>query len=240
MCISLAELPLKSIDFLCGTSSTDLPAVPEPDPLNLILYLPASLNRIHVEKFIYNQFKTKHGAEIRYYMPYLLSMENSGGEVISAAGFRPACKENLFLEQYLDEPVETLLSGYFEKNINRNLVIEVGNLASDCPGSSRLMIMAMTCLFEQQGFEWVVMTGTNELVNIFRNLDLQPVPLTPAEANRLNEEQHSWGSYYTHNPQVMTGNIKTGHKELSKTANYLQFISSIRALNLSKCSQDRS
>lgn len=235
MCISLAELQLNSIDCFRDVFPTELYILPRPEPLNLILYLPASLNRLHVESFIYNQFKLKHGAEIRYFMPYLLSLENSNKEVISAAGFRPACNENLFLEQYLDESVETLLSGFFRRSIQRESIIEVGNLASDCPGSSRLMIMSMTSLFEQQGFEWVVMTGTNELLNIFRNLKLQPIPITQAEASRLCDKQSNWGSYYTHDPRVMAGNIRKGHRELIKSKHYRKFINSLRALNLSEC-----
>lgn len=237
MCISLAELPLKSIDIFWENFSPDSQLSPQSDPLNLVLYFPSSLNRVHVESFIYNQFKLKHNAEISQYMPYLLSLENANHEVLSAAGFRPSCNEQLFLEQYLDEPIEMLLSGYFGEKIYRNSIIEVGNLASDCPGSSRLMIMAMTCLFDQQGFEWVVMTGTNELLNIFRNLQLQPLPLTPAEASRLNKEQDKWGSYYTHDPQVMTGNIKAGHEELFKSNYYRQFISNLHTFSLPGCAQ---
>jgi len=156
---------------------------------------------------------------------------------LSASGFRPACGEQLFLEKYLDEPVESLLSRQIGKNINRRSVIEVGNLASDCPGSSRLMIMAMNCLFDQQGFGWVVMTGTNELLNIFTNLQLEPLLLVQAEAYRLDDEQYDWGRYYTHCPRVMAGNVKSGHQELSKSAHYQQFINSLHVFNLPPCTK---
>ena len=240
MSISLAEFPSASVNFYRDESSSCVRVLPQPEPLNLILYLPSSLNRNKVESFIHRQFKLKHEAEIRHYMPYLLSLEDSSQTVLSAAGFRPACSEKLFLEKYLDEPVERLLSNRLGNNIDRFQIIEVGNLASDCPGSSRLMIMAMTCLFDQHGFEWVVMTGTNELANIFRNLELAPIMLARAEASRLDDEQYDWGKYYAHDPQVMTGNIKSAHQELSRSIHYRNFINSLQAFNLSPCSKKNS
>lgn len=236
MSISLAELPSGSVDFCRNKTSPVFHVLPRPEPLNLVLYLPSSLNRFNVESFIRRQFRLKHDAEIKYFMPYLLSLENSNRTVFSAAGFRPACDERLFLEKYLDEPVESLLSRQFGLDIHRSSVIEVGNLASDCPGSSRMMIMAMTCLFNQQGFDWVVMTGTNELLNIFTNLELEPTLLVPAEASRLDNEQFDWGRYYTHDPSVMAGNVKSGHGKLSTSIQYRHFIDNLRAFNLPPCS----
>ena len=237
MSINLAELPQSSIDFYSERSIPGIQLSPQPNPLSLILYLPVSLARDNVELFIKQQFRLKHGALIKHYMPYLLSLENSDNQVLAAAGFRPACKDELFLEQYLDKSVEHYLQLKLGEKIQRSSIIEVGNLASDSPGSSRLMIMAMTCLFDQQGFEWVVMTGTNELINIFKNLSLKPVPLAHARASCLKEEQFNWGSYYTHNPRVLAGNIKNGHKKLLQSNHYRQFINSLCACNLPPCTK---
>src|SRR5690606_3444027 len=103
------------------------------------------------------------------------------------------------------------------------------------PGSSRLMIVVMTYLFNQRGFEWVVMTGTNELLNIFANLQLDLHLLARAEAEKLGDGQTDWGSYYTHNPRVMTGNVKRGHQKLIESDFYLNFIHSDHTADLHFC-----
>ena len=236
MSISLAELPSAYTGGSDENLYSQICLLPQPEPLSLKLYLPSSLRRRAVESFIFRQFRLKHGASIRHFMPYLISLEEMRGGVLSAAGFRPACENRLFLEKYLDIPVEKAISLHTSEQIERLSVIEVGNLASDCPGSSRLLIMAMTYLFNQQGFEWVTMTGTNDLINIFRNLQLNIFFLGRADAKRLANEQNDWGRYYTHNPQVMAGSISDGHHQLSKSAHYLTFISSLHTFNLPPCS----
>lgn len=240
MSINLAELPSASAGYSKENIYKQICLLPQPHPLSLKLYLPSSSKREIVESFIHKQFKLKHGASIKHYMPYLLSLESCSGSVLSAAGFRQACDHRLFLEMYLDEPVEKTISKYTNEYIERSSLIEVGNLASDCPGSSRLMIMAMTCIFNQLEFKWVAMTGTKELANIFRNLRLIPIILVDAEASRLASERNEWGQYYSHCPQVMAGDIRYAHQQLCKSVHYQKFINSLNTFNLPPCSKKKS
>lgn len=238
MSINLAEFPSGLVSYYQNNlSEPQLQGLPRPEPLNLKLYFPSSKQRTHVEEFISRHFYRKHGAHIRHYMPCLLALENSGGDIFSATGFRVASGEQLFLENYLEVPIEKILAQKTGNIINRDSVIEAGNLASGNSGSSRLMIMAMTYLLDQKGFEWVVMTGTNELLNIFRNLDLELEILERAEVRCLaDNEQLEWGTYYSKCPHVMTGNVRLGNSRLMKSIAYRNFISSLRGINLPPCS----
>ncbi len=237
MSINLAVLPSAAVAYYQSGHMPDVRGLPRPEPLYLNLYRPDGDERVHVEAFVRDRFMVTHHADIKHYHPYLLSLETAAGTVLATAGFRPACNADLFLEQYLDNPVEVLLSGLFSRDIDRASIIEVGNLASDCPGSSRLLIMAMTWLFQMHNLEWVVMTGTHDLMNVFKNLDLEPAMITEARACRLGEHQHDWGHYYDKRAYVMAGNILDGHQRLLQSRAYHNFIQSLESIQFSKCGQ---
>jgi hypothetical protein len=60
------------------------------------------------------------------------------------------------------------------------------------------------------GFSWVVFTGADTVMNVFRYLQLSPLPVCPADPLLLGATRHEWGSYYDHHPQVMVGRIRDG------------------------------
>ena len=59
-----------------------------------------------VEAFIAQRFLAMHGAQITVFMPQLLVLFDDQGAVQAAVGMRDAGCERLFLEYYLDHPVE--------------------------------------------------------------------------------------------------------------------------------------
>jgi hypothetical protein len=60
------------------------------------------------------------------------------------------------------------------------------------------------------GFTWVVFTGADTVMNVFRYLGLTPRALCPADPLLLGDARHEWGSYYAHDPYVMAGRIEDG------------------------------
>lgn len=162
------------------------------------------------EAFIAQRFLKAHGAEIRSFMPQLFGMSNAAGELCAAAGVRLAYDEPLFLERYLDQPIEPLICATAQCQVDRANIVEVGNLAASDTGSARLSIIAITYLLAMGGLEWVAFTGNVGLVNSFLRLGLKPVTLCEADPARLGVERHSWGSYYESKPWVHVGNIRAG------------------------------
>ncbi|OPK01185.1 thermostable hemolysin [Pseudomonas veronii] len=172
--------------------------------------LPQDPQRPAFEAFIQQRFRIAHGADIRHFMPQLFGVSQANGELCAVAGVRLASAEPLFLERYLDHPIEELISAAASQPVDRRAIAEVGNLAASDTGSARLSIIAITWLLAMAGLEWVAFTGNIGLVNSFHRLGLKPVTLCAADPQRLGDERHHWGSYYESQPWVHVGNIRAG------------------------------
>jgi len=172
--------------------------------------LPGSTLRETFEAFIQERFRKAHGADIRHFMPELFGMHNGEGQLCAVTGVRLAHQAPLFLERYLDEPIEPLISAAADRPVERSAIVEVGNLAASDTGSARLSIITITYLLAMGGLEWVTFTGNIGLVNSFHRLGLKPVTLCAADPERLGDERQHWGSYYESKPWVHVGNIRAG------------------------------
>lgn len=175
--------------------------------------LPEDPQRCVFETFIQQRFRQAHGADIRHFMPELFGMINAsdGAEALCAVvGVRLASAGSLFLECYLDEAIDPLISAAADHTVDRSAIVEVGNLAASDTANARMSIIAMTYLLAMGGLEWVAFTGNLGLVNSFHRLGLKPVTLCAADPARLGEDRHAWGSYYESKPWVHVGNIRAG------------------------------
>jgi len=179
-------------------------------PLTLARAIPGEHQRNTYEAFIQERFRKAHGARIQQFMPELFGVSDARGTLCAVAGVRLAGAGPLFLERYLDEPIEPLLSGASGEPVARTAIVEVGNLAAADTGSARLSIIAITYLLAMGGLEWVAFTGSIGLVNSFHRLGLKPQTLCAADPLRLGEDRHDWGSYYQSQPKVHAGNIRAG------------------------------
>lgn len=175
---------------------------------------PAS-DRAALEAFIGARFAERYGARIRHFMPELLGLEDGAGQLRASVGLRDAGCEPLFLERYLDHPVECEIRAACGYLPPRARIVEVGNLAARSGGAARLLIVALADLLATEGFDWVVFTATPEVVNSFHRLELEPIALGEAQASRMGAELADWGSYYDAHPQVMAGHIRRGRARLS-------------------------
>jgi len=182
----------------------------ETPPMSLVRALPDETRRPVFEAYIQQRFRKAHGADIRHFMPELFGLNDASGELCAVAGVRLANTEELFLERYLDEPIDPLISAAANQTVDRTGIVEVGNLAASDTGSARLSIIAITYLLAMGGLEWVAFTGNIGLVNSFHRLGLKPVTLCAADPARLGDDRHSWGSYYDSKPWVHVGNIRAG------------------------------
>jgi hypothetical protein len=168
-----------------------------------------------IEDFIRQCFADAHGASIKHFMPRLLSLRARHGDLIAAFGLRSASNSRLFLETYLDSPIEAVLQAQLGQVVKREEIIEIGNLSALYPGAARWLIVALTAMLHDEGYKWVVFTGTAALRNGFSRLGLRPVELGAATLEHLPPaDRASWGSYYDHAPMVMAGDIAYGYRSL--------------------------
>ncbi len=163
-----------------------------------------SPDRAEVEKFVHTVFAKTYGANVQQFMPQLVTLRDENGELVAAFGLRKANASGLFLERYLDAPVETVLSNRFNKTITRDQITEIGNLAVANPRNAGILIAHVIQHSLDIGVEWCVATAHHSLQNGLIKGGRDVYALHAAEKSRLNnEEQAVWGSYYDNGPQVV-------------------------------------
>jgi len=172
--------------------------------------------RSGLEEFISATFSRTYGARIEHFAERLAGMRHPDGHWMAGVGYTPAGRTPLFIEQYLDCPIENAVADRLGVNVDRSQIVEVGNLAATTPGGARRLIIRMTALLHRLGHTWVVFTSTRALLNSFARLDIPLMELAPADPSRLDGGAEHWGSYYDAQPQVMTGSIPIG---------FIQFLS---------------
>ena len=160
--------------------------------------------RGEVEAFIHEVFKRAYGANVTQFMPKLVALRDQNGVLMAAFGLRDAAKEPLFLERYLDAPVEQVFSERFNRAITRDQITEIGNLAVANPRNAGILIAHVIQHSLEIGVEWCVATAHHTLQNGLIKGGRDVYALHPADKNRLTaDELATWGSYYDNQPQVV-------------------------------------
>jgi len=160
--------------------------------------------RPELEAFVRQAFVRKYGANIKRFMPLLMSLRDDTGNLLAVCGIRHATASPLFLEQYLGHPIETTLSDRIHYEVARSAIVEVGNLAVLDPASIRSLLASVSLYLHKTCSEWAVFTGVPSLRNSLLKLNMQPALLGHAKLDHLPEEERAdWGSYYEQNPLVM-------------------------------------
>lgn len=163
--------------------------------------------RSELERFIAERFRKVHGANVSHFGTHLLGLRDAGGIWRAAAGYTPAASCALFLEQYLDAPVEEVLSQAANQRVPRARIVEVGNLAAVPPGFARSFVPALGRYLIERDYGWVVFTATRQVRNLLRRLCFKSYALAPATRTRLPDGGVAWGSYYANDPTVMAGRL---------------------------------
>lgn len=163
--------------------------------------------RMRVEAFLEAAYDRAFQGRIRNHYPTLMSVQDRQGTILAAVGFRFAGLGPLFLEQYLDEPVEAAVARELAAPTDRAAVAEIGNLASESPGASLFLFLALARHLDQRGCTHAVATATRQLRRSFARVGFATQPLTRAESARLSGGAADWGAYYSRDPEVLAGAI---------------------------------
>jgi hypothetical protein len=192
---------------------------PEVAGSRLITCEQASEQRQELERFIHATFAASHGAQVRSFLPTLVALQDAG-QIRSVAGFRSAAQESLFLERYLDRPIEEVLAARMRalrpdaivswQPIMRTEIVEVGNLAgAHCRAACRL-VLALPQLLLARGYRWIVFTGTGTVRGLLNAYGTPLIELGPAHGACVNDMADGWGRYYEADPRVMAGYLPEG------------------------------
>lgn len=169
-----------------------------------------------LQAYIQAAYSHEFDARIPHFLPCLLGLYRADGILVGACGLKLASTECLYLEQYLDHPIEAAIETRLGVRARRDRIVEVGNLACSEPGNARLMFAALCRLLCDNALDYVVFTGTAKLRNSFHRLHLTPVELAPAQADKVGDDASAWGAYYHCQPKVMVGDLGLGRQALTQ------------------------
>ena len=163
-------------------------------------------NREAVEQSIMRKFETRYGAHLSQFLPNLIRLGDSGaaGAVV---GVNPARNNKLFLEQYLDRPIEQSIAAAFKTPVDRDQVVEIGNLAANVPGLAYSLFAILATALSQAGYRWVTCTATPQVASMLERLHFAAQPLCDADPSKLESGSVDWGEYYSLRPRVMAGDV---------------------------------
>ena len=190
-----------------------LPAASVAEPRRLALQLidPSHPERATAEAFVKAVFMDAYDARLTRFYPLLMSILWPDSRYAAIAGVRPAGAETLFSEHYLDAPIEELLG------VEREKIVEIGNLAPASAGQARWLICTLTAFLSGAGFTHVVFTAVPRLYNAFRRMGLPLLKHADARPDCLPAAQvREWGSYYDSKPAVYSGDIGIGVRAFRK------------------------
>lgn len=174
----------------------------------------SGMERGEIERFIALNFRRAYGARLRRFFPEIVALYRRG-QLVAACGLRFADREPLFLECYLDVPVEQVLSSAARARIGRRDIVEVGNLAVARAGIARDLIVHLTARLHREQLRWAVFSAVPSLRNNFVRLGIPLLALARADGNRLPvEERGEWGRYYEAIPRVSAVSVDAAHTAL--------------------------
>jgi hypothetical protein len=168
--------------------------------------------RPELEAFVQAAFARKHDAAVSSFMPTLLSFRDAGGELRGVIGLRGAQPQPLYLEQYLDRPVEQAIAAATGAAVRRTEVVEVGNLAGvNCRAAVR-MVAALPSYLLSRDYRWIVFTATSAVRGILAGFGAPLVELARADGSRLAKGPDRWGRYYENDPRVLAGYLPNSRR----------------------------
>jgi hypothetical protein len=188
-----------------------------------------------LEAYIARCFARAYGAAVTEFAPHLLEL-SCAGSTSGVVGIRPAADSRLFLEQYIDEPVEALASREIGP-VARHEIVELGNLAALRPGACQLLNIMLAALLHGAGFRYATLVSTTRLEGIIRKQGFSVRAVTRADSARLGPAAANWGSYYETDPTILFVDLEKTLAALRSQRLAAAFLIHYRAQIRSLCSR---
>jgi hypothetical protein len=161
--------------------------------------------RAELEAYVREAFARKHSADVQSFMPTLLAFRDASASLYGVVGLRDARTSSLYLERYLDAPVEQALCAAADQPVRRGQIVEVGNLAGrNCRAAMR-MVAQLPAYLLAQDYRWIVFTATRTVREVLLGFGAPLVELARADRARVAGARDDWGTYYETDPRVFAG-----------------------------------
>lgn len=169
-----------------------------------------------LKDFVVDRFDRMHSATPCLDYPAWIQVRGETQRPSATLGIRGAAEGRLFLETYLDQPIEALVSAALDKDIARSEIVEIGCLAAT-PSRSLIELWCETAETLRASHRVAVATLTRPLRSMFARVGIPLVELHSADPARLANAD-SWGRYYQLDPVICCGEIADGAALLAKFA----------------------
>ena len=183
--------------------------------MSLALVQEHSAERSELESGISRKFASTYGAELSHFLPNLLRLKVSD-ELGAVVGIRGASKGSLFLEQYLDLPIEQSVARAFNTPVDRDQIIEIGNLAANVPGFAYSLFAVLATVLNQAGYRWVACTATPQVAAMLARIGFSSTTICSADPARLENGSAAWGEYYATRPRVIAGDVRSAAAKVAE------------------------
>ena len=166
-----------------------------------------------IVQFIQARYAAVHGGCPPVEYSRLRASMRSGSEG-AALGYRRAAGGSLFLERYLDVPVEEALRQRLGTRVERHRVVEIGCLAANSPTAMiELWTQVAAELHAQAEIATAVLSAP--LRCMLGRIGIRLFSLAPASAERLGDAALQWGEYYRTDPVVCAAWLSDAHDRLA-------------------------
>ncbi len=166
-----------------------------------------------LQTLIQDRYRAVHGAIPAGDYPNYCSVGPSNAP-FAALGYRMAGAQPLFLECYLDRPVEQVVSERLGRQVDRQRIVEIGDHASRRPAATLILWHDAARSLAGQA-EIAVAVLTRSVRDMLERLGVPLIELAPARIEAVGTAAAQWGRYYDAMPIVCAGDIGTGLAALS-------------------------
>lgn len=165
-----------------------------------------SEERAVLEARIRSGFGMHFDACIEGFMPRFAHYRHSSGAT-GVIGVRRASDGPLFLESYLNAPVESVVEGTTGEPVARDRIAEVGQFVVDDRDIVTSFFRDLVPFLTENGFDWVCFTGTDRIRALLARIGFRGLPLARADESRVPGCGDRWGRYYDFDPVVILGKL---------------------------------
>ena len=162
--------------------------------------------RTSLEARIRNGFGMHFDACIAGFMPRFAHYRHASGAT-GVIGIRRASDEPLFLESYLNMPIESVIADATGTVIPRSRIAEVGQFVVDDRDIVTRFFRDLVPFLVENGYDWVCFTGTDRIRGLLARTGFRGLPVARADATRARNTGDHWGRYYDFDPVVVLGKL---------------------------------
>lgn len=159
--------------------------------------------RAALEGYVRAIFADAYDACPDHFEETLAALTGPGDTILGVIGAtRAGERRRLFIEAYLDEPVELAARRNLGHPVCRDRIAQVGNLAARQRGAGLWLVTTLAQALRADGITYAACAATTSLRAAFARLGAVMVDLGPADGKRLGDRGEIWGSYYDTEPRV--------------------------------------